>query len=322
MGVVIDRFRTDERFEEIMKQPPGTFLIADGLSYSTVAGNRSYLAKHIEPCWAKSILADIRPLEVGEWLKVLTLAAKTKGQIRALFHLLFEKAMLWGLIDLQRNPIELVKPKGTSRRIRRPQIVTPEKFQELVAVLREPYRTMVIVAICTGLRVSEILALRLEHIHFKAGVMLVQQGVVNGRIGKVKTEASHDEIPLDPIFAQVLLCRNGNQKDGLVFPSHITGRCYYSGIIQRQILKPKGEEIGIPGLGWHTFRHTYRSLLDEPGAPVGVQQKLMHHSNVATRMNVYGNSTLRAKQDANSKVVQMLINPKPENVRATAGISA
>jgi integrase len=69
----------------------------------------------------------------------------------------------------------------------------------------------------------------------------------------------------------------------------------------------KGEEIGIPKLGWHTFRHAYRSLLDEAGAPVGVQQKLMRHSNVATTMNVYGNSTLRAKQDANSKVVKMLI---------------
>jgi integrase len=97
MGVVIDRFRTEERFEEIMKQPPGTVLIADGLSYSTVAGYRSYHAKHIDPRWARSILADIRPLEVGEWLKDLPLAAKTKGQIRALFHLLFEKAMLWGL---------------------------------------------------------------------------------------------------------------------------------------------------------------------------------------------------------------------------------
>src|ERR1700739_2772245 len=52
-----------------------------------------------------------------------------------------------------------------------------------------------------------------------------------------------------------------------------------SGIIQRQILKPKGESIGIDGLGWHTFRHTYRSLLDETGAPIGVQQKLMRHAN-------------------------------------------
>src|SRR5580658_460950 len=57
----------------------------------------------------------------------------------------------------------------------------------------------------SGLRVSEVLALRWEHIDFEAGAMLVQQGVVNGRIGKVKTEASHDDVPIDPAFAEILL---------------------------------------------------------------------------------------------------------------------
>jgi len=145
---------------------------------------------------------------------------------------------------------------------------------------------------------------------FEDCVILVQQGVVSGRIGKLKTEASQDEIPLDPVFAQLLLTWRGERSSGLVFPSHVTGRSYHAGILQQKILGPKGAEIGIPKLGWHTFRHTYRSLLDEAGAPIGVQQKLMRHSNVATTMNVYGNSTLRAKQDANSKVVRILINPE------------
>jgi integrase len=219
--------------------------------------------------------------------------------------------MLWGLMDVQRNPMELVKLKGTSKRLKKPQILTPEKFQELVSMLHEPYRTMVIVAMCTGMRVSEVLALRWEHIDFEAGAMLVQQGVVNGRIGRVKTEASNDYIPLDPAFAQILRDWRGARTTGLVFPSHVTGGCYYAGVIQQQILKPAGEKIGHPGIGWHVFRHTYRSLLDETGAPIGVQQKLMRHSNVATTMNVYGNASLRAKQTANSKVVQMVMPQEP-----------
>ena len=224
-------------------------------------------------------------------------------------HLLFERAMLWDLIEPQRNPIELVRIKGSSKRQRKPQVLSPEKFRELLGILPETYKTMAIVAMCTGLRVSEVLALRWEHIDFKAGVMFVQQGVVNGRIGKVKTEASQDEVPMDPAFAEVLLKRRGEgHSQGLVFQSPVTGGCYYSGIIQRKILKPAGDEIGIAGLGWHTFRHTYRSLLDETGAPIGVQQKLMRHANVATTMNVYGRATLRAKQQANSKVVQMVMN--------------
>ncbi|MGO9336331.1 MAG: tyrosine-type recombinase/integrase [Terracidiphilus sp.] len=307
LGLVIDRFMREERIEDIVKQQPGETTLTDGLSYSTARGYRSYLTKHVKPRWGSTRLSAVKALEVTEWLKSLPLSPKTRGQVRALLHLLFERAMLWGLIELQRNPIELVKVKGTSKRQKRPQILAPEKFQELVGTLREPYKTMVIVAMCSGLRVSEVLALRWEHIDFKACAMMVQQGVVNGRIGRVKTEASHDEVPLDPTFAEALLKWKGDRKEGLVFPSHVTGGCYYSGIIQRQILKPKGEEIGIPGLGWHTFRHTYRSLLDETGAPIGVQQKLMRHANVSTTMNVYGNSTLRAKQEANSKVVQMVM---------------
>jgi integrase len=315
MGLVIDRFMKEERVDDILKQKPGVATITDGISYSTAAGYRSYIRNHIESKWECTPLTAVKPLEVTDWLNSLPLSPKTRGQVRALMHLLFEKAMLWELIELQRNPIELVKLRGTSRRKRKPQILAPEKFRELVAILREPYKTMAIVAMCTGLRVSEILALRWEHIDFGTGAMLVQQGVVNGRIGRVKTEASQDEVPLDPAFASLLLNWKGSKTEGLVFPSPLTGRPFYAGIIQRQILKPKGAEIGIPELGWHTFRHTYRSLLDETGAPIGVQQKLMRHSNVATTMNVYGNSTLRAKQQANSKVVQMVMRheqPKAE----------
>ena len=256
-------------------------------SWPILQGYRSYINNHIKPKWSNTPLAVVKPLEVAEWLKSLPLSPKTRGQVRAVMHLLFERAMFWGLIELQRNPIELVKVKGSSKRQRKPQILAPEKFQELVAVLREPYKTMVIVAMCTGLRVSEVLALRWEHIDFKARATLVQQGVVNGRIGKVKTEASHDEVPLDPAFAAVLKDWKGNRTQGLVFPSHVTGGCYYAGIIQRQILKPKGEEIGVEGLGWHTFRHTYGSLLDETGAPIRctaeadeAQQRCNHHERV------------------------------------------
>jgi integrase len=58
--------------------------------------------------------------------------------------------------------------------------------------------------------------------------------------------------------------------------------------------------------------------LDETGAPIGVQQKLMRHSNVATTMNVYGNATLRAKQQANSGVVQMVMSPESPQARESA----
>ena len=62
---------------------------------------------------------------------------------------------------------------------------------------------MAIVAMCTGLRISEILALTWECLDFDAGTMLVERAVVNGRIGPTKTETSRDDVPLDGLLASI-----------------------------------------------------------------------------------------------------------------------
>jgi len=41
-------------------------------------------------------------------------------------------------------------------------------------------------------------------------------------------------------------------------------------------------------MGTHTFRHSYRMWIDSIGTAVGVQQKLMRHSDIRTTMNIYG----------------------------------
>jgi integrase len=97
---------------------------------------------------------------IQDWLRNLDYAPKTKGSIKALMHRLFEKAMLWELVPIQRNPVELVEVKGITRRTKKP-------FPS------DPYKTMVVVAICLGLRVSEILALKWDDVDFKQLTMRV-----------------------------------------------------------------------------------------------------------------------------------------------------
>jgi integrase len=172
---------------------------------------------------------------------------------------------------------------------------------------------MAVVAMCTGLRISEVLALRWEHIDFQAGTMLVQRGVVNGRIGKNKTEASKAEIPLDESFARALLDWKATQPlaaAGLVFPSPVTGGCFHAGMIMKKHIKPAAEAIGLKDVGWHSFRHSYRGMLNDTGANTGTQQSLMRHASVSTTMNVYGRAGMKAKSEANSKVVQMILPRK------------
>ncbi len=316
-GALIDRFIEREQLLEIRAQSPGQTML-EGLQYSTACSYLTILERHIRPHWGYRTIGQVRSWAVQDWLTALSAAPKYKGKIKALMHRLFEKAMLWELIELQRNPMTLVEVRGISKRRKKPFVLTIEQYFSLLDQLPEPYRTMAIVAQSTGLRVSEILALRWGDIDFERLTMRVTRKVVNGRVGRVKTEYSEDDLPLDPDFAAHLLHWKRQCPDSpedWVFLNPVTCQPYYASEIQKDYLRPAGRRIGLEvngqsvNLGWHAFRHTYRSLLDATGAPIGVQQKLMRHAQVSTTMDVYGNALMESKREANSKVVGLLLRP-------------
>ena len=108
-----------------------------------------------------------RPMAVEDCLKKLPMAPKSKAHIRSVMHLMFECATRWELFTEQRNPIALVRVKGGSKRRQRPTTLTVDEFETIVATLKEPYRTMVYIAQCLGLRVSEIAALQWDDFDFE-----------------------------------------------------------------------------------------------------------------------------------------------------------
>jgi len=279
---------------------------------STAASYESYIRKHIRPRWAEVLVDRITPMVVEDWLKRLALAPKTRSHIRSLMHTIFQCAQRWELVE--RNPIKLVRVKGGSKRLKPPRIITPEEFQQLLALIREPFRTMVLVAGCLGLRVSEIVGLKWCDFDFDNLSLLVQRSRVHGKDGDVKTEYSRDRVPLDPALAQALLqhrMRWFEAPDGWLFANPVTGRPYHQEEIQKRHIRKAGIAAGIGGdIGWHTFRHSYRSWLDDAGAPMTVQKELMRHASIQTTMNVYGKALSDTKRQAHSKVVAMVLRKR------------
>ena len=108
----------------------------------------------------------------------LPMAPKSKTHIRSLMHLMFQYAARWELFNEQRNPIALVRVKNGTRRRVRPTIPTEDSFHSISSALREPYKTMVVIAQCLGLRVSEIAALQWEDFDFDKRQLLVQRSIV------------------------------------------------------------------------------------------------------------------------------------------------
>jgi len=73
---------------------------------------------------------------------------------------LFNAAMRWELTPNQLNPMSLVRVKDDSKRKREPMVLSVDEFREILEHIPEPFRTMCVIAMCMGLRISEILGLK------------------------------------------------------------------------------------------------------------------------------------------------------------------
>jgi len=96
--------------------------------------------------------------------------------------------------------MQLVRVKDVSKRLERPSVLTADEFHRLLAYIKEPYRTMVLIAGCLGLRAGEIVGLQWADFDFEKLTLLVQRSVVHGRVDDVETEYSRELVPLDPAF--------------------------------------------------------------------------------------------------------------------------
>jgi integrase len=199
---------------------------------------------------------------------------------------------------------ELVKIKAVNKGKQKPLVLTIKQYQAFVGHLSDMHRTMVVTAMCSGLTVSEVLALRWDQLDLATGVMCAPQHVANGET--IKTAGLDGQISMDPVLVETLLeWRNKTHATGLIFPSHITGRCYRSGPIQQGYFRPAAEKLGLVGVCWQTFPQSYRSWMDEEGMPKAVQQKLMRHAP-ATIMRNHGNPASKPKAKTNGKVVRQV----------------
>ena len=129
---------------------------------------------------------------------------------------------------------------------------------------------MCIVAMCMGLRVSEVLGLKWCDIDWEGMRVGIRQSYVYGIPGAVKTPASQRWMPLDRSLAEELRqhqLRSASpvNTEGWIFANPATGKPYWPGCIQANWLVPAAERVGLGRIGWHTFRHSHSSLLHALG---------------------------------------------------------
>jgi integrase len=224
-------------------------------------------------------------------------------------HAIFVHAMRWEFFS--RNPIALVRQ--SAKRV--PDVLTIEEVGKLLLELRKPWRTAIYVAVSTGLRVSELLALRWSDVSFTAGQIYLSRGMVRQHVGEMKTEASRKPVGRGTCCRACPLAREGPLQKGwgLHFASpHKDGtQLYWPNAAMEDHIRPAALRAGLQKrVGWHTFRHTFGTLVNSEGADVATTQALLRHANFSITMDRYVQSVTPAKREAQSRLVQAI--PFPE----------
>jgi integrase len=283
-------------------------------THSTKVTYQGYLNKWILPRWGNYTLSAINAGEVELWLRSLPLARATCAKIRNLMSVVFNHGIRHQVYS--RNPIRLVRQSAKRRRI--PVVLSVSEVQQLLDALALRERTLVLLDVGTGLRMSELFGLKWKDVDFDANEISVVRSIVMQVTGPCKTESSQKPVPLDPYLAEALQAWRQQAKysgpEDWVFasPSVNGQRPYWGQQIMRKVIRPIAIRVGITkGIGWHTFRHTYSTMLRATRVDIKVMQELLRHASSRVTMDTYTQAVTAQKRKAQSGVIRLF------RVRAT-----
>jgi integrase len=305
----------------------------DAKAYSTRSRKTQVLNRWVLPHWGKLQLRAIKTVAVEQWLRTLVtdrsgetkpLAGGTKEKIRDAMSSVFNHAIRWDFTD--RNPITgPVKGSGvrvSAKRERTPDILEVREMQLLLTALGIREKAMVFLDMPTGLRRGELAGLKWEDFDFKELYVSVTRSLVDQHVGAVKTEASRKLMPIDEYVARDLLAwyevTPYKKPSDYVWATDANRAGAKRGkqpvwlsTVMRDHIQPVARELGInKRLSWHTFRHTFSSILKANGEDVKVVQELLRHATSRMTLDTYTQALSPDKRAAQSKVVGM-IRPKP-----------
>jgi len=156
--------------------------------------------------------------------------------------------------------------------------------------------------------------------------MNVTRSIVYGVVGPCKTEASEKPVPVHPTVLKALIewrrvCRY-NKSDDWVFASRPRrGRTPLWGqAILRRYIRPLAQRAGIQKrFGWHTFRHTYSTLLRSVGTEFKVMQELLRHSTLRSTRDVYTQALAPAKHAAQAANFSLVVSGEANGTPQPSG---
>ncbi len=273
----------------------------DGLERSTWREYQNHLDQHIEPFLGTVKLSDLSVPAVNNYRNRLleqgrsqAMARKALGSLGALIATAQDNGRV------SRNVVREMtgrRKRGAKRHRKPAAIPTKDEIRGVLNAAEGCWRPLIVTAIFTGLRISELRGLCWEHVDFDNKVIHVRQRADRwNEIGTPKSEAGTRDVPIPPMVVNTLkewklACPKGPLD--LVFPNG-KGNVEHLGTIHRrgfgalQIACGIVKDDGKPKYGIHALRHAAASLFIEQGLTPKRVQAIMGHSSIQMTFDTYG----------------------------------
>jgi integrase len=298
------------------------------IRHSTYLTYRSALDKHILPTFGHLPLRKLTARDLDTFYARKMEEGLSSSRIHALHTVIYmalQQAIRWRL--LARNVGEDVSlPRGTSPHERR--TLTPEQAQKLLDVAKgHRLEAMLTLALATGMRRGELLALRWQDIDFKNKRLSVQRSVSRlpggHLVSEPKTASGKRSIALPPFVIEALQQHRVRQietklkvgpaweEQDLVF-CNTYGRFLNSASLY-DLFTSLVKKAGLPHMRFHDLRHSAATILLAMKVPVKVIQELLGHSSIAVTLNVYGHVLPSMQEEAMDRMEQLFGKDEPNN---------
>jgi integrase len=166
------------------------------LKPSTRKRYRQTLNTHLFPAFGNHRLCDIGTVDLQRFVlqKMESgLGWESANHFRNLISKVFEMAKRWNYYSGSNPASGVSLPEKQS--VREKHALQPNQILHLLALLKEPVCTMVLLDILTGMRIGEILGLRRKDVNFSSGQIRIEQACYRGLLGSPKTKGSKRTLP-------------------------------------------------------------------------------------------------------------------------------
>jgi integrase len=266
---------------------------------TTIGSYRSTIT-HAKDTFGGRRVRRIGPEDIARFNGILRengCSASTRAKHLRVLGACLQAAIYYRFADA--NPVRELPPAQRPRPERKEAAYFENKeLPRLFEHLRdEPYRTLCLTALKTGMRQGELLALQWGDVDLRQAVVRVRHSFTGGQLGTPKNRERRDVDLISDVVK--LLARQRDQcesftANSLVFPDHDLGFLSPTILLKRQ-LYPAMAAANVQRIGptqekrtFHSFRHTFAKRALESGAQVTWLSRHLGHSSLKVTTDIYG----------------------------------